>query len=455
MQPVLAIALLSIRNAIRSKLVLILLFLLIVIIILLPLSIKGDGTISGFIQVLLSYTLGISTFILALTSLWAGSASVSTEINARTIQMIACKPVNTAQIWMGKWLGLCALNAVFLSICVVVTYGMLHWHLNRADQNANEQARILLTARQERSPILPDLQQNARNELNRRLNESPSPEGVSREQTLKSIHQQLLAEFYTVRPGGRKRWEFNSFPIHSDRQTVTLQYRFSSSVIGQNIVRGRWLIGTSEQPDLFDIAKESVPRALNEIHFVMDHRWDGKSLILTYVDLDQAGATMLFDFDKGLLLLTPEGSFAGNYTRAALILFGQLAFFTALGITAGCLFSLPVAAFTSIFLLIMIHMGSYIQGIAMTEITWPWQATLESEATTWFTIVVTLIFRGMAFVMSPLVHESALNSVSTGRIVDIWWTVRGFLLQGVAYSVFFGWCASILLKRRELALPQT
>jgi len=126
MQQIFAIAQLSIRNAVRSKIVISLLVLLLASVVLLPLTIKGDGTLAGFIQILLSYTLGLASFILALTTLWAGSAAVASEINDKTIQMAAVKPVSRWQIWMDKWLGLNFMNAVLLTMCGLTTYGLLN-----------------------------------------------------------------------------------------------------------------------------------------------------------------------------------------------------------------------------------------------------------------------------------------------------------------------------------------
>ena len=242
MQQIIAIALLSIRNAIRSKMVLSLLLLLLLVVMLIPLSIKGDGKIAGLIQVLLSYTLGLSVFILALTSLWAGSASVSTEINNKTIQMMLTKPVSTWQLWTGKWIGLCMLNACCLALCGAVTYGMLQWHIRQAASASPGQAAEasrLLTARQELVPIMPDLMTEARNRLNEQIARQALPENVTREQALRDLHQQLQLNVYTIRPAGQKRWTFPPPHTHEGETTVTLQYRFSSSIIGQDSTRGR------------------------------------------------------------------------------------------------------------------------------------------------------------------------------------------------------------------------
>jgi len=309
-----------------------------------------------------------------------------------------------------------------------------------------------LTARAALTPRQPDVDVLARNQLEEQLAREDLPEGVTRMQRLREIRQRLLVEHNLVPPAGQRRWDFGVITGIDDAE-LTLQYRFSAARMDIATLKGRWLIGTPERIDLIEIGKESIPRALNEITFSLDQRWREQPLVITYVDGDPAGAAMIFDADGGLILLKPRGGFGANYVRALLIVFGQLSFFAALGVTAGCLFSLPVAAFVSLFLLTMIQMGGYIQGVAQTEVVPPWQAAAPEEAMPAGTMVVALVFKATAFLMSPLIHESALNSISTGRMVDVSWAFRGFILQGMVYSLLMSGLAAYVMNRRELALP--
>src|SRR5436190_16992898 len=119
MSKVLAIAGIAIRNAIRSRVVVVLLGLLLVAIVALPLTIKGDGTIAGTVQVLLRYTLGAVTIILSIATLWAGCAAISMEVQEHQVHLVVTKPVYRAQLWLGKWLGLFILNTVLLTLAGV------------------------------------------------------------------------------------------------------------------------------------------------------------------------------------------------------------------------------------------------------------------------------------------------------------------------------------------------
>jgi len=456
MHQIIAIAMLSLRNAVRSKIVLSLMVMLLAVVVLMPLTIKGDGTVAGLIQILLSYTLGLAGLILSLTSLWAGCAAVASDVQDKSIQMVATKPVASWQLWLGKWLGLMVMNVALVAVSGGATYSMLRWHLHPerlTDPARQREAAELLAARIEVRPVVPDTRDEARQRLETRLARDPLPPGTTARDVLKALEQQVAIEQQTVRPAGQQRWTFPPVLIDRASAAVTLQYRFSSSLMGVTGVKGRWLAGTDQQPVLLEVARESVPRALNTISLELDERWRGKPLVLTYIDMDPAGGTVLFDLHDGLRVLAPHRGFDGNFARALLVMLGQVAFFTALGVTAGCLFSLPVAAFVSLFLLLLVQMASYIEGIAGNELVLPWQTDIPGEAMPWGTVLVTLVFKGLAMLLSPLVQESVLEHLATGRFISYAWTVRGLLVQGVLYALVMCAVSAGIMNRRELALP--
>ena len=142
MNKVLAIARIAIRNAVRSRIVIILLGVLLLAIVGLPLTVKGDGTLTGQVRILLGYTLGLVSFILSLATLWAGCSAVSLEIQERQIHLIVTKPVRRAQIWLGKWLGLLILNAALIAFSGAVVYFLLRWTTRPEKMSAEQRAEL-------------------------------------------------------------------------------------------------------------------------------------------------------------------------------------------------------------------------------------------------------------------------------------------------------------------------
>ena len=121
MRRIIAIALIAARSAVRSRLFLLLMLILLVTVIGLPLSIKGDGTVAGRIGLVVYYTLALSAVVLGAATLWTSCAAVSLEIEEKQIHLVMTKPVRGYQVWLGKWLGLVAMNTVLLLVVGPVT----------------------------------------------------------------------------------------------------------------------------------------------------------------------------------------------------------------------------------------------------------------------------------------------------------------------------------------------
>ena len=77
MQALLAIARLTLKAAFRFRLVPILAVLLLGTVLALPAVIKHDGTARGLTQIVLTYTLGMTTALLGLSTLWLGCGTLA------------------------------------------------------------------------------------------------------------------------------------------------------------------------------------------------------------------------------------------------------------------------------------------------------------------------------------------------------------------------------------------
>lgn len=456
-----AIARVTLRNAIRSKVVISLMLILLIISVGVPLTIKGDGTAGGFVQVLISYTLGMSTFVLALATLWAGSAAVAAEISDKTAHMVVAKPVSMWQLWLGKWLGLNIMNAGLLLFCGMITYGLLLWKTSEsqmAQPGQREEAQRALSARRVILPEQPDYELRARKELDQLLQQKGLPEGISENDALQSIVQRKKTESNMVRAGERIRWSVRNIPPAQIGKTAYLHYRFSSSLISLSPVAGTWTIHAGDTTNKISMSVTNTPRSHCELAFSMPALSTGL-LEIEFRNEDPAGSTIIFDIHQGIAVLIPEGTFASNYLRGLLVLYGRLSLLAAIGVTAGCIFSLPVAAFLSLFILLLTYMGGYIEQVAQRGIKMADHAhgptASEDAVKRALNTMVNLTYKSTALVIRPLLPEDPLARLSSGRLIDYRQTVRGFFWQGIVYSALIGSLAAIALRRRELALPST
>src|SRR5437868_2426029 len=133
MNRILAISMLTLRAAIRYRIVVVMAVLLLGGVVVLPLVIKDDGTARGFTQIILTYTLTLTTTLLGFATLWLSCGILAREIEEAQMQMVVVKPIARWQIWIGKWLGILMLNAALLALAGVAIFGLMEYRANKLD----------------------------------------------------------------------------------------------------------------------------------------------------------------------------------------------------------------------------------------------------------------------------------------------------------------------------------
>ncbi|HTV76436.1 MAG TPA: hypothetical protein VMD57_05495, partial [Candidatus Baltobacteraceae bacterium] len=135
-----AIASQTVTAAFRFRAVVAVVFLLLICVGGLPFVIKHNGTARMFAQVMLTYNLCVITGLLAFTTLWLACGTLASEISSGQLQMVVVKPVAHWQIWLGKWLGILAVNALLLGVAASAAALLLFW---RAHTLSTDEQKLL------------------------------------------------------------------------------------------------------------------------------------------------------------------------------------------------------------------------------------------------------------------------------------------------------------------------
>ena len=133
------IALLTWKTAVRLRFLWVMVILLLLAVGGLPAVLRDDGSAKGMAQIILTYTLSMTTGILGLSTLWLAVSSMGQDIGQSQMQMVATKPIARWQIWLGKWLGIMGLNLVLLALASTVVFAVVEYR-----------AGVLTTAQYER-----------------------------------------------------------------------------------------------------------------------------------------------------------------------------------------------------------------------------------------------------------------------------------------------------------------
>lgn len=421
MHRILAIAGLTLRAAVRSKVFALLAVLVAGGILGLPAIMKSDGTLAGQVRLFLEYALGLSAVLLSAAAVWAGAGAISLEVESRRIQLVAVKPVRAWEIWIGKWLGLMAVNAMLLGAAGALIYGLLIWTTRPARLAAEDRARL-------REEIL-----------------------VARREMLPAAGGGAEGRQVAVAPGGTGQWRFELPRGARAGEPIFLRFRFATSrPYLPTPVAGLWRIGFDGQSAAFQ--RPVLAGGNREYSFRIPVPEGCRLIDAGFANVEeQVPVTLLFGAADGATLLINAGLFEANYLRALLTILARLAFFSALGLTAGAVFSFPVAVFVSLALLLMTAVNRWLQA-ALASLPGQGAEDAGPAAILW-DWMTRCVFRALGAILPPLSRWDPLDFLPEGRLMTWGFTGQAWLaLVGVS-SAILAVLGAWWFSRRELGLP--
>ena len=453
MRRTLAIAVIAVRNAVRSRLFTSLLLLALLAVIGLPLTIEGDGTLRGYTTVLLSYTMGAVFILLSVSTAWAACASMSVELGNRRMDLVVTKPIHPLQIWLGKWLGIMALNAVLLAAAGAATYALLQWKARsvvKPEERRVLDHEIMVT----REFVWADdepIEARARQELARLTREGKLPPNVPPAAALTEIRSQLLAASRSVPPGGVRHWVFRL--AHPPRRSEEIRLRFklaSSRQVENTPAAYRWETARDSNGSRWSQSGIIAPNAVREIAIPRSLIGNDRTLALDFVNTEtKVPATLMLYPEAGPVLLVPWDRIEWNLLRALGIVFCFLGFFAAIGLTSGALFSLPVSVFVSFAAMLVLSLSGYMHTVVTTGVFYvPHEGGMPEASAVDHAIMG--LFKALHLVLGPVTRFECVAPLSEGRLIP--WATLG---QAFAFLVVLGggllWVGgATVLRRREI-----
>ncbi len=448
-----ALAGLTLRDAVRSRLLVSLGAILVIGVVGLPLLISGDNTLSGRLQVILNYTLSFTLTILSIVTLWAACGGVSSEIQDRRLYLVLTKPVHRHELWLGKWLGIVALNALLLVLtgCIM---GTMTWHTLRTSpesDSAKRQAREqFLLARQSVFPESPVSESQARASAEALVKSGRTPAGMTTAQVEAEFVKELKRNRFTVAPEGTLRFTYPLSARATGVNDFILNYRFESSRPARAPVSAEWTITTDGGASLHvDVTNyPGVPNTLLIPGTVMS---GAKTLNLAYHRLDHDNPTTVFMAQNGREpeLLIPSGSWVMNLSRGLLMMLCRLAFLTALGLTAGSLLSTPVAVFAAFFILVLLASAGYVESVATSGVFYiPHEGQAPTQ--TWLDKAVLHQFKALNYITRPILRLDPVPLLEEGRRISWFLTAQAILWLAGIYTAITALVGISLFNQREL-----
>ena len=452
---ILGLAQLTVRDAIRSRLFLSLAVLLVLCGVGLPLTVQGDGTVLGRSQVALRYAFGAAAILLSIATLWAACGLLASEISDRRIHLVLAKPVSLLELWIGKWLGIMAVNAVLLALAVALIAGSLLWIFRpaaiRPEDRRTVADRVFATYARLR-PDEADVERRTAERLTRLEADGRVPPGVPLPRVRQAVRGSVLREAGTAAPGASVRWQFPPARPLAPRKPAFLVFTCASSLPFGSSAPGVWRIRQTGQSDNLEAGYEATPGIPNVIELPAAALAGNRGVTVEFANCaTNPPATVVFEPDR-VELRVWCGALWPNLARAALVILCRLGFLAALGIAAGSLLSLPVAVFTACATLVVLALGPYVQTVVTTGVFYvphegppPEPGRLDAA--------LKAIFRGVDLVVGPLLRLDPVSLVADNLLVSWRLVGQAALVLVALYAGALTAGGLWLLRRREIARP--
>ncbi len=444
---VLGVARQSVRESVRNRFVVAMLALLCVILLVLPRVMRGDGTTEGMVRVLLTWTVGLASVVIGAATLWAGCCAVSGDIEDGVYATVGTSASRPFWLWLGKWLGLVAVNGALLALTLAAVAAQARWH------------GIPPEALRPFERVLPDAEYQ-RVQAGRRVAEMeaegavfPEEFGTTREERVEAMFADLREGAFSLAPGKSFLWRFRAPDGVSarDGEPWEARIRFVSPYGTMSDVEGR--ISARFGGEGEDVASVDLrPDGSREARVSFPSPPEGIPGGWVYVRFENTGAesapAALIEAAEGAVVRIPAGTFAGNLAKTGLILLAALATLAAVGTSAGAMLSRPVAIFAATGV-VALGVVSHTDIDALrgedehthVEVT---AAARKAEAASRAVLGV------VAVATSPVKRAAPLDRLGDGVRVSGKDVARCAAQNGVVVPAVFGLVAAAVLKRREI-----
>lgn len=439
-----ALCILGIRAPFRSRLVAGLLVLLAAVVILLPLGIQGDGTPAGDLRMLLTWTLGIAFGILCAATIWAGCATVSSDIEEGRHVLTAVSPASPFEIWLGRWLGLVITNAILLAVVILSVAVQIHIKGLSAEDTAV--FRRLELDQQSIDDEVDSLYEQARSQ-------NAVPSGATKEQVLQSIRDDIATADLPIDPGFRRRWVFNLKKGDAEKE-MRVTFAFLSSYGTALGCKGA-CSASRENGDV--VAEQQITEDDNgRISFwIPAGALSGDrvaTIDFTNTGDPDAGIAILVRHLESMQVLIEDGGVMKNLFKCSVAMLSLLALLAAVGVACGTMFSFPVATFAGTALVCISLLGNsnmIEEGIAAGH-SHRDPNQVESAFSRFLDNFSVTISSWVSSVDKPFVDVHALDHLGDSILIDSRSVLRSVFITGIALPLAFGVLAALALKRREL-----
>jgi len=357
MRSIWAVAVNTIKQALRLKIAAVFIILLLVLLPVMGFVTTGDGTLKGRLQTFVSYGLSLAGLLLCLLTIAVSVYSITSDLDQGQIYTVLTKPIRRFQLLLGKLLGVVLLDIALLvlfsaTIYLIVIYTPEFSEVTEAElTQAHNQ---FYTARASLTPPEVDVTREVLD-----IYEKLEKEGQLDQLFENSSRKNIIAEL-TNRQKIAKRaaavgydllWEFHNVKPLDSKESLFIRFKYDVSINPpDSSIYGRWFAGDNRQfiygaieTPIYDRQHKHSIRTFHEIEIPAEVVAADGYLAVAFQNLPLNNTVVIFPPQDGLELLYKADTFTANFIRAVSLIFFRLIFLACLGILTATFLSFPVA----------------------------------------------------------------------------------------------------------------
>jgi len=352
MRSIRAIAINTIKQALRIKVAFVFTILLFVLLPVLGITTTGDETLKGRLQTFISYALSLMSFLLSLLTIIVSIYSVTSDIEQRQIYTVITKPIRRSQFILGKLLGVITLDVILLVLFSAIIYTITIYtpkFIKASENELIEANNGFFTARASLTVPEVDVTKEVSDKYTELDRRGELPADVPREEIITQLTQQAQLAKRAAGVGQVLLWEFENVEPLDESMFIRFKYDVSVNPPDSQ-VWGRWFVGdyqyfkygTQSKTPIYDEVHKHSVRDAHEIEIPADVVPEHGHLAIAFMNAPLNSVAIIFPPD-GLEVLYKAESFSSNFIKAVLLILFRLIFLACLGVLAATFLSFPVA----------------------------------------------------------------------------------------------------------------
>jgi len=361
-----AVAVNTLKQALRMKIAVVFTVLLVVLLPVMALTMSGDGTLKGRLQTFTSYGLSLTSFLLCLLTIFVSIYSVTSDLQQRQIYTVLTKPIRRFELILGKLLGVLLLDILLLLLFSAMIYVAAVNIPKFTGADEAEMARAnteFFTARAALVPEEPDVSAEVQRIYREHEKTGRLPKAIT-DESLSSQERELARAKYIRQltedvklwkraavEGGQIVWRFNDVKPLDPNESIFIRFKYDVSVTPPDRqISARWFIGDDRQTGpvlkspIYQIDRKDIIRTFNEIEVPANAvAGDGYLAVGFYNPPRLNNTTVIFPPEDGFEVLYRADTFGANYVRCVIVVLLRLVFLACCGLLASTFLSFPVA----------------------------------------------------------------------------------------------------------------